>query len=252
MTCVNDLLMSEIIVRGVDTSIPSYKRLQAAWRKWDALGDAYVSRVVQNGPLFDWVPGFDLLHPEDNYRPFSLAPHAGDISDEDVVLRQEVDKLVLAGHVSEIDPEEAKCVTSIFLVDKKPDPENPEGSSRPCRNLTPVNRFIHVTYFTLPTLREILQYLKKGYYACKLDLKSAYFHMPIAKRDASWLCFRHRGHVFCWNWLLFGLNITPREWQRLMLPVVNHLRKKGVLLWVYLNDFLIIAPTRELTAKHTK
>ena len=154
MTSVGDLLMSEIIVRGVDTSIPPYKRLQAAWREWDALGDKYVSRVVQNGLLFDWVPGFNLLHPEDNYRPFSLAPHARDISDEDVVLRQEVEKLVLAGHVSEIDPEEAKCVTSIFLVDKKHDPENPEGSSRPCTNLKPVNRFIHVTYFTLPTLSE--------------------------------------------------------------------------------------------------
>ena len=197
MTSVNDLLMSEVIERGVDTSFPPCKRLQAAWRESDALEDSYISRVVQIGLLFDWVPGFDPLHPEDNYRPFSLAPHAPDISDDYVVLRQEVDKLVLAGHVSEIESEEAKCSTSIFLVDKKPDPETPEGSSRPCTNLKPVNRFIHVTYFTLPTLREILPYLKKGYYACKLDLKSAYFHMPIAERDASWLCFRYRGRAFC-------------------------------------------------------
>ena len=48
MTSVNDLLMSEVIVRGVDTSIHPYKRLQAAWREWDALGDAYVSGVAQN------------------------------------------------------------------------------------------------------------------------------------------------------------------------------------------------------------
>ena len=52
----------------------------------------------------------------------------------------------------------------------------------------------HTCYvFSLPTLREILPYLKKGYYACKLDLKPAHFHMPIAKRDAPWLAFRHRG-----------------------------------------------------------
>ena len=66
MTYVNDLPMLEVIVRGVDTSIPPYKRLEAAWREWDALGDAYVSRVVQNGLLFDWVPDFDPLHAEDH------------------------------------------------------------------------------------------------------------------------------------------------------------------------------------------
>ena len=51
MTSINDLLMSEVIVREVDTSIPPYKRLQATCREWDALGDAYVSGVVQNGLL---------------------------------------------------------------------------------------------------------------------------------------------------------------------------------------------------------
>ena len=38
----------------------------------------------------------------------------------------------------------------------------------------------------------------------------------------------------------------------MMLPVVSHLRRKGVLLWVYLDDFLIIAPTIEDCALHTQ
>ena len=236
MTSFNELLMSHVVVRGVDTSVPPHKRVQAAWREWEALGDSYVARIARNGLQFDWIPGFDPLHPDDNYRPFSLSPYARDDLDDDEVLQREIDKLILAGHVSEIEPEDAKCVTSIFLVEKKPDPENPQGSSRPCTNLKLVNRFIHVTYFSLPTLREILPYLKKGYYACKLDLKSAYFHMPIAKRDAPWLAFRHRGRVFKWDCLPFGLNIAPREWQRMMLPVLSHLRRKGVLLWVYLHN----------------
>ena len=252
MTSVNELLMSHVVVRGVDTSVPPHKRVQAAWREWEALGDLYVARIARNGLQFEWIPGFDPLHPDDIYRPFSLSPYARDDLDDDEVLQREIDKLILAGHVSEIEPEDAKCVTSIFLVEKKPHPKNPQGSSRPCTNLKPLNRFRHVTYFSLPMLREILPYLKKGYYACKLDLKSAYLHMPIAKRDAPWLAFRHRGRVFRWDCLPFGLNIAPREWQRMMLPVVSHLRRKGVLLWVYLDDFLIIAPTVEDCALHTQ
>ena len=34
--------------------------------------------------------------------------------------------------------------------------------------------------------------------------------------------------------------------------MVSHLRRKGVLLWVYLDDFLIIAPTIEDCALHTQ
>ena len=207
MTSVNELLMSHVVVRGVDTSVPPHKRVQAAWREWEALGDSYVARIARNGIQFDWIPGFDPLHPDVNYRPFSLSPYARDDLDDDEVLQREIDKLILAGHVSKIEPEDAKGVTSIFLVEKKPDPENPQGSSRPCTNLKPVNCFIHVTYFSLPTVREILPYSKKGYYACKLDFKSAFFHMPIAKRDAPWLAFRHRGRVFRWDCLPFSLTI---------------------------------------------
>ena len=226
--------------------------MQAAWREWEALGDSYVACIARNGLQFDWIPGFDPLHLDDNYRPFSLSPYARDDLDDDAVLQREIDKFILAGHVSEIEPEDAKCVTSSFLVEKKPDPENPQGSSRPCTDLKPFNRFIHVTYFSSRTLREILPYLKKGHYACKLDLKSAFFHMPITKCDAPWLAFRHRGRVFRWDCLPFGLNIAPREWQRMMLPVVSHLQRKGVLLSVFLDNFLIIAPTIENCALHTQ
>ena len=70
MTSVNELLMSHVVVRGVDTSSPPHKRVQAAWREWEALGDSYVARIARNGLQYDWIPGFDLLHPDDNYRPF--------------------------------------------------------------------------------------------------------------------------------------------------------------------------------------
>ena len=92
MTSVNELLMSHVVVRGVDTSVPPHKRVQAAWREWEALGDSYVARIARNGLQFDWVPGFDPLHPDDNYRPFSLSPYTCDDLDDDEVLQREIDK----------------------------------------------------------------------------------------------------------------------------------------------------------------
>ena len=80
-----------------------------------------------------------------------------------------------------------ESVCSVFMVEKKPDPDNPQDSSQPCTNWNPVNWFVYVTYFTLPGPQESLPYLGSDYYACKVDLKAAYLHMPLFFRDAAWL-----------------------------------------------------------------
>ena len=104
--------------------------------------------------------------------------------------------MLLAGEVSEIEPAEAKCLWSFFYAEKKADPENPQGFHRPCTNLKPVNRLVSVTYFTLPGLREISPYLGSDYYACKVELESAYFHVPVSTRDAAWLVFRFNRRLY--------------------------------------------------------
>ena len=73
MTPVNELLMSHVVVRGVYTSVPPHKRVQAAWREWEALGDSYVTCIARNGLQFDWIPGFDPLHPDDKLTFFTVA-----------------------------------------------------------------------------------------------------------------------------------------------------------------------------------
>ena len=90
------------------------------------------------------------------------------------------------------------------------------------------------------------------YYACKVDLKSVYFHMPVSTRDAAWFVFRFNGRLYKWNCLLSCLNVAPTKWQRMMLRIIYHLRAQGVLVWVYLHDFLVIAPSAALCRMRTQ
>ena len=193
MTMVTKVLDMRVKVRGVDVRTPPYQGVQVAARKWAELGDAHITSVVQNGLRLDEVPSFDPVDPADDYKPLSPSPYGRSCSDDDPVLRSGVEKLILPGHVSEASSAEAKCVCSIFLVEKKPDAADPQGFNRRCTNLKPVDWFLSIKYFTLPGLRGILPYVGSDYYAGKNDRKSGYFYMPMLPRDAVWLVFRFKG-----------------------------------------------------------
>ena len=67
--------------------------------------------------------------------------------------------------------------------------------------------------------------------------------MPISERDIPWLGFRYADRCFCHVALPFGLAVAPREWQRLMYPIICRLGSMWCLCWVYLDDFLILGQT---------
>ena len=115
-----------------------------------------------------------------------------------------------------------------------------------------MNQFVQTTYFRLVTLWGILPFLRPGQYACKIDLKSAYFHMGIHPRDRPYLGVYVDGEFYRWCVLPFGLNVAPREWQRLMQPILNAVRERGALVWVYLDDWLIIGNTYRECLEHTR
>ena len=98
----------------------------------------------------------------------------------------------------------------------------------------------------------ILPFLRPGQYPCKIDLKSAYFHMGIHPRDRPYLGVYVDGEFYRWCILPFGLNVAPREWQRLMQPILNAVRERGALVWVYLDDWLIIGNTYRECLEHTR
>ena len=81
-----------------------------------------------------------------------------------------------------------------------------------------------------------------------VDLSSAYYHLAMYQGEQPWLGMHYDGKFYKWLAMPFGLSTAPREWQRLMRPVVVAMRDKGFLCWVYLDDFLVLAPTKELAA----
>ena len=70
-----------------------------------------------------------------------------------------------------------------------------------------------------------------------MDIQDAY--LPMARSVQKYLRFMVNGRVYHFTCLPFGLATSPREFTKLLWPVVQLLRLQGIKLHVYLNDWLI-------------
>jgi hypothetical protein len=69
----------------------------------------------------------------------------------------------------------------VFLVLKK------DGGQRPVINLKGLNRFIHTEHFKMEGIHILKDLLKAGDWMVKVDLKDAYFMVPICQEDRAFL-----------------------------------------------------------------
>lgn len=85
------------------------------------------------------------------------------------------------------------------------------------------------------------------------DMKSGYHHIPIAPEHQKFLGFSWDfgtgPRYFTFRVLPFGLSVAPWLFTKLMRSLVKHWRSLGFLLVLYLDDALVVAPTRALALK---
>ncbi len=141
--------------------------------------------------------------------------------------------------------------SSIFLVPK------PNGQVRPVFNLSKINLFIVCPHFKMETARSIQEALLPGEYVISIDLKDAYFHIPIHPKFRRYLRFYFQGVVYQFRVLPFGINIAPSVFTRVIEAVSCPLRKSGIKLHTYIDDWLLrhmLASTllsdRDITLNH--
>lgn len=100
----------------------------------------------------------------------------------------------------------------------------------------------------VPALRDILE---ENDYMCKLDLKDAYVVTSIHQESRKYLTFRHKGKVYQYKTLAFGMSVSPRVFSKLMRYAMEPMRKQGIRLVYYFDDICILGKTKMEAAKHT-
>ena len=129
------------------------------------------------------------------------------------------------------------------------------GKWRPIIDLSDLNKRLKKRSFKMEDLKSVVKLIRPGMWAVKLDLKDAYFHVPL--HPLIWNLFkfvlRKKGKLrsFFFKRLPFGLTIAPWAFTRILAPLKKILRLKNIIISAFLDDFLILARSREEALEHT-
>lgn len=125
-------------------------------------------------------------------------------------------------------------LSSIFLVPK------PNGDKRFILNLKRLNKYISTSHFKMEDYRTAAKLMTKNCYMATIDMKDAYFLVPIHNSHKKYLRFDYNGTLYQFNCLPFGLSVAPFVFTKLLKPVIEYLRGRHMISVIYLDDIFCI------------
>lgn len=142
------------------------------------------------------------------------------------------------GAIEQCKHKKGEFLSPYFLVTK------PNGDFRFVLNLKSLNKFVDTVHFKLENFKNVKDLLSPNVFMCTIDLKDAYYMVPINKKSRKFLRFQFKDCLFEFTCLPFGLSTAPYVFCKIFKPVMHFLRSQGFLSINYLDDFLLISKTK--------
>ena len=82
--------------------------------------------------------------------------------------------------------------------------------------------------------------LQQGDYMCRLDMKDAYFLVPLLRNCRDKVHFQWSGKLYEFLCLSFGLGPAPRIFTKTLKVPVSLIRRLNIRIVIYLDDMLLL------------
>ena len=159
-------------------------------------------------------------------------------SAETAIIEQEINKMIKKGIIKKVLHEKHEIISNIFSIPKK------DGTHRVILNLKDFNRNVSYHHFKMDSLNTILKLLDKDCFMASLDLKDAYYSIPIRKSDRKYLRFYWQDNLYQYTCLPNGLSSGPRKFIKIMKPALSTLHIRGHIVSSHLDDFHLQGKTQ--------
>ena len=158
---------------------------------------------------------------------------------EKQVLTSELVKLERKGVIESVTPEEGQFISNVFLRPKA------NGDFRLILDLTEFNKAVEYEHFKMTSLQTALDALRPGAWMASVDLKDAYYSVPVRVQDRKFLRFIWEGVLYQFVGLPNGLSCAPRVFTKILKPLFAKMAESGFECFPYIDDSFVIADSEE-------
>jgi hypothetical protein len=151
-------------------------------------------------------------------------------STEVSVIETEISNLLQKSVIVKTHHEPGEYVSPIFVRPKK------DGTTRMILNLKSLNQSVVYLHFKMDTLKDAIRLMKPNCYMASIDLKDAYYSVPINKSHQKYLKFMWNNVLYAFTCFPNGLAFCPRKFTKLLKPVYSTLRQLGHVSSPYIDD----------------
>lgn len=154
--------------------------------------------------------------------------------EEDSFISKEISTLLKKNVIAPCGHEDGEFISPIFLTKKS------DGSNRLILNLKKLNEHIPYIHFKMDSIQTVLSLVTEGCFMAKIDIKDAYYSIPISEPYQKYLKFLYKGKLYKFLCLPNGLCLGPRKFTKLLKPALARLRKDHVTLSAYIDDIITL------------
>ena len=202
-------------------------RLQQFWRVWEERGASpWVVSVLKEGYNLEFQkepPLTRVPNVESSYKDPT----------KQRILEEEIAALVQKNALEEVrDTNTQGFYARMFLVTKK------TGDWRPIIDLSVLNTFLDTQTFKMESAESIRASLPQGWWTFSIDLKDAYFHVPVHPASRKFMRIFFQGKVYQFKALPFGLSPAPWLFTKVVSEVKAMVHGRGIQLHQFLDDCL--------------
>ena len=137
------------------------------------------------------------------------------------IIEAEIKNLLDKKVIQEVTFVEGQFISPIFVRPKK------NGEYRMILNFKKLNESVEYHHFKMDTLEFALNLIKPNSFCASIDLRHAYYSVPIAEQYQIYLRFIWKDCIYQYTCLPNGLASAPRLFTKLMKVVYATLRRMG-------------------------
>lgn len=180
----------------------------------------WIHNIIQHGLELEFI----------NYPTPNISKKLNLSAEETLIIDTEINKLLDKKVIAHSIHEQNECISTLFTRPKK------DGRKRMILNLKNLNENIQYEHFKMESIQSVIDLMEENCFMASVDLKDAYFSVPIHETHRKYLKFSHRDILYEFKAMPQGYGPAMRVFTKLLKAPFSVLRQLGFLSVIYVDD----------------